>query len=200
MHDHGIGFYAIDRAEAARLIGGKLRLDPDELYFYEPQVLQLEASGVLQAMQKAVVTNGVELKEHTRVEGFELDGQEFIRSVLTSHGELHCDFLVNATGGWSANLLAPLGIQVPVALEPVYAANWLISSGDLPEPRPIIADYVQRAYFRRWRGSILHMHQPLQRRPESIAAYFGHSLMNPAGADIIYDASNYAVTYQQLAG
>jgi hypothetical protein len=43
------------------------------------------------------------------------------------------------------------------------------------------------------------MHQPGQRKAEGIAATSGHSLMNPAGADILYDASNYAVTHQQLA-
>jgi sarcosine oxidase subunit beta len=199
MRENGVDFHAIDRAEASRLTEGQLRLDPDEIYFYEPEVLQLEASGVLHAMQTAVRTNAVELREHTRVEGFDVDGQGLIRGVQTNHGEIHCDFVVNAVGGWSSKLFAPLGIQVPVALEPVYAANWLISSADLPENLPIIADYVNRAYFRRWRGSILHMHQPRQRKPESIAATFGHSLMNPAGADIIYDASNYAVTHQQLA-
>jgi glycine/D-amino acid oxidase-like deaminating enzyme len=105
---------------------------------------------------------------------------------------------VNAAGGWSADLFAPLGLHIPVALEPVYVANWLISSSDLPESLPIVADYVNLAYFRRWRGSILHMHQPRERGTHKIAASFGRSLMNPAGADIIYDAGNYAVTQQQL--
>jgi sarcosine oxidase subunit beta len=199
MRENGVDFHAIDRAEAGRLTEGQLRLDPDEIYFYEPEVLQLEASGVLHAMQTAVRSNAVELKEHTRVEGFDLDGKGLLRGVKTNHGEVGCDFVVNAAGGWSTSLFAPLGVQVPVALEPVYAANWLISSADLPENLPIIADYVNRAYFRRWRGSILHMHQPRQRKPESIAANFALSLMNPAGADIIYDAGNYAVTHQQLA-
>ena len=199
MRENGIGFHAIDRAEAGRLTEGHLRLDRDEIYFYEPEVLQLEAAGVLHAMQTAVRTHAVEFREHTLVEGFELDGQGLIRGVQTNHGEIQGDFVVNAAGGWSARLFAPLGIQVPVGLEPVYTANWLISSADLPENLPVIADYVNRAYFRRWRGSILHMHQPRQRKPESIATNFGHSLMNPAGADIIYDASNYAVTHQQLA-
>ena len=199
MRQNGVDFHAIDRAEASRLTERQLRLDADEIYFFEPEVLQLEASGVLQAMQKAVKAHAVELKEHTRVEGFDLNGKGLIRGVRTNHGEVGCDFVVNAAGGWSSSLFAPLGVQVPVALEPVYAANWLISSADLPENLPIIADYVNRAYFRRWRGSILHMHQPRQRKPQSIAADFAHSLMNPAGADIIYDASNYAVTHQQVA-
>jgi glycine/D-amino acid oxidase-like deaminating enzyme len=107
--------------------------------------------------------------------------------------------VVNAAGGWSAKLFAPLGVQVPVALEPVYAANWLVSSGDLPENLPIIADYVNRAYFRRWVGSTLHMHQPRQRKLESIKANFGHSLMNTGGADIVYEAGDSAASRQESA-
>lgn len=199
MRGVGVDFHAIDQAEASRLTCGKVRLDPDELYFFEPGVLQLEASDVLRAMQAAIAANQVEVYEHTRAEEFIVDGRGLICGVKTNHGELHCDFVVNAAGGWSANLFASLGLHVPVALEPVYAANWLISASDLPESLPIIADYVNLAYFRRWRGSILHMHQPRERGSYKIAASFGRSLMNPAGADIIYDAGNYAVTQQQLA-
>ena len=199
MKGVGVVFHAIDQAEVRQLTSGKLRLDPDELYFFEPEVLQLEASDVLRAMQEAVAVNRVELYEHTRVEQFLTDGQGAICGVKTNHGELRCDFIVNAAGGWSANLFAPLGLRIPVALEPVYAANWLVSASDLPENLPIIADYVNLAYFRRWRGSILHMHQPRERGPHGIAASFARSMMNPVGADIIYDAANYAVTQQQSA-
>jgi sarcosine oxidase subunit beta len=199
MKSVGVDFHAIDQAEVCRLTSGKLRLAPDELYFFEPEVLQLEASDVLHAMQEAIEANCVELCEHTRVEQFLTDGQGAIHGIKTNHGELHCDFIVNAAGGWSANLFAPLGLRIPVALEPVYAANWLISASDLPENLPVIADYVNLAYFRRWRGSILHMHQPRERGRHGIAASFARSMMNPVGADIIYDAGNYAVAQQQLA-
>jgi glycine/D-amino acid oxidase-like deaminating enzyme len=100
-------------------------------------------------MQTAVRKNAVEVTEHTRVEGFKSDGQGLIKAVKTNHGEINCDFVVNSSGGWSASLFASLGIQVQISLEPVYAANWLTSSAGLPENMPIIADYVNRAYFRR---------------------------------------------------
>lgn len=189
---------AIDRNAADELTGRCLRLDPDDLYFYEPDVLQLEAGDVLQALQSAAEVNAVDLREHTRVIGFEDDGVGRIRAVKTSHGRFGCDFVVNASGGWSPALMETLGRRIPVALEPVYVANWLVSSADLPRSLPIVADYVHRAYFRRWRGSILHMHQPRQRGAGSIATNFSRSVMNPAGADIIYDAANFAVTQQQL--
>ncbi len=189
----GVDIRPLDRQEANRLTGDAMRLDPDDLYFHEQDVLQLEAGDVLHALQTAVVLNGVEVKEHTQVLGF--DG---VHTVKTNRGLLQCDHLVNAAGAWSPALMAQLGRVIPIAMEPVYVANWLVSASDLPENLPIIADYVNRAYFRRWRGSILHMHQPRQRDPARIAEYFSRSIMNPAGADVIYDATNFRVTQQQL--
>ena len=42
------------------------------------------------------------------------------------------------------------------------------------------------------------MHQPRKRNVSDISSIFSHSLMNPLGSNIIYDASNYAITYAQL--
>ncbi|MBM3202508.1 FAD-binding oxidoreductase [Candidatus Woesearchaeota archaeon] len=189
----GVDIRPVDRHEANRLTGDAMRLDPDDIYFHEQDVLQLEAGDVLHALQTAVSLNGVEVKEHTQVLGF-----DDVHTVKTNRGIFHCDHLVNATGAWSPALMAQLGRLIPIAMEPVYVANWLVSASDLPENLPIIADYVNRAYFRRWRGSILHMHQPRQRDPARIAEYFSRSSMNPAGADVIYDATNFGVTQQQL--
>lgn len=194
LQQAGVNIHPLDRAEVSALTGHAMRLDPDDLYFHEPDVLQLEAGDILHALQTAVALNKVDVREHTEVMGFE-DSHR----VKTSRGLLTCDYLVNAAGAWSPALMVSLGRLIPIALEPVYVANWLVSSRDLPENLPIIADSVNRAYFRRWRGSILHMHQPRQRDPARVAGCFSRSMMNPAGADVIYDASNFQVTQQQLA-
>ena len=198
MQENNIEFYPIDIQKTKNLTSGQIRLDEDELYYFEPDVLQLEASGILQAMQQALSTNLIEVKEHTEVTGFETDHSGKITSVITSKGKINCKHVINASGGWSPRLFTQLGLDIPIALEPVYAANWLISAADLPTDLPIIADFINKAYFRRWRGSILHMHQPRKRDRRQITASFSQSLMNPIGSDIIYDASNYAVTNTQL--
>lgn len=199
MQSRGIDFCAIDRQEAARRSENCMRLDPDEIYFFEPDVLQLDSADIMHAMQSAVRRHDITLKEHTRVLDVAVDGTGCISGVRTNHGEITCESVVNAAGAWSAGLFARIGLNIPVALEPVYAANWLVSGDDLPASLPIVADYVNRAYFRHWRGSVLHMHQPRDRTPAAIASSFGRSLMNPAGADVIFDASNYAVTQAQLS-
>ena len=198
MRRAGIDFHVIDHVEATRLTCGKARFNSGERCFFEPEALQLDSTSVLQAMRSAVAAKNVTLCEHTQVEEFLLDGRGAINGVRTQRGELQCAFVVNAAGGWSPELFEPLGLRIPVALEPVCAANWLVGASDLPENLPIVADYVNMAYFRRWNGSVLHMHQPRHRAPRKIAASFGRSMMNPAGADVIYEAGNYAVAPRQI--
>ena len=198
MQQENIALQMISRNEVTDLSNGAIRVDPDEIYFYEPDVLQLDSSEILNAMQNAAKINQVELMEHCQVFDFERDSHGNIIALLTNQGKIGCENIVNATGGWSSDLFAGIDIHIPVALEPVYAANFLVSSQDVPASLPIIADFVNRAYFRRWRGSILHMHQPRSRLGNAIARSFSRAMMNPQGANVIYDASSFSVNHQQL--
>jgi len=198
MQKENIALQMISRNEVTDLCNGAIRVDPDEIYFYEPDVLQLDSSEILNAMQNAAKVNQIEIMEHCQVYDFERDSQGNINALLTNQGKIGCEHVVNATGGWSSDLFAGIDIHIPVALEPVYAANFLVSSQDVPASLPIIADFVNRAYFRRWRGSILHMHQPRARSGNAIARSFSRAMMNPQGANVIYDASSFSVNHQQL--
>jgi len=198
MQQENIALQMISRNDVSDLCNGAIRVDPDEMYFYEPDVLQLDSSEILNAMQNAAKINQVELMEHCQVYDFERDSHGNIIAMHTNQGKIGCENIVNATGGWSSDLFASIDIHIPVALEPVYAANFLVSSQDIPASLPIIADFVNRAYFRRWRGSILHMHQPRARSGNAIARSFSRAMMNPQGANVIYDASSFSVNHQQL--
>ncbi len=198
MQNEGITFQMIARKEVTDLCNDAIRVDPDEIYFHEPDVLQLDSSEILNGLQNAAKVNQVEIMEHCQVFDFERDNQGNIIALLTNQGKIVCENVVNAMGGWSPDLFAAIGIQIPVALEPVFAANFLVSSQEIPGALPIIADFVNRAYFRRWRGSILHMHQPRSRSGNAIARCFSKAMMNPDGANVIYDASSFSVNHQQL--
>ena len=198
MQKENIALQMISRNDVTDLCNGAIRVDPDEIYFYEPDVLQLDSSEILNALQNAAKINQVEIMEHCQVYDFERDSHGNIISLHTNQGKIGCENIVNATGGWSSDLFASIDIHIPVALEPVYAANFLVSSQDVPASLPIIADFVNRAYFRRWRGSILHMHQPRSRSGNAIARSFSRAMMNPEGANVIYDASSFSVNHQQL--
>ena len=198
MQNENIALQMISRNDVTDLCNGAIRVDPDEIYFYEPDVLQLDSSEILNAMQNAAKINQVELMEHCQVYDFERDSHGNINNLLTNQGKIGCENIVNASGAWSSDLFARIDIHIPIALEPVYAANFLVSSQDVPASLPIIADFNNRAYFRRWRGSILHMHQPRARSGNAIARSFSRAMMNPQGANVIYDASSFSVNHQQL--
>lgn len=198
MQKESIALQMISRNEVTDLCHGAIRVDPDEIYFYEPDVLQLDSSEILNVMQNAAKVNQIQIMEHCQVYDFDRDNHGNIISLHTNQGKIGCKNVINATGGWSSDLFAGIDIHIPVALEPVYAANFLVSSQEIPASLPIIADFVNRAYFRRWRGSILHMHQPRSRLGNAIARSFSRAMMNPEGANVIYDASSYSVNHQQL--
>lgn len=198
MHKESIKFNMLSHREVSELSHNAIKTTSDEIYYYEPEVLQLDSPQILNAMQAAAKINKIEVIEHCQVYDFECDSQNNIVAVLTSQGKIACKNVINAAGGWSSDLFAGIGIHIPVALEPVYAANFLVSTRDIPESMPIIADFVNRAYFRRWRGSVLHMHQPRSRAGKDIAGSFSRALMNPDGANVIYDASSFNVNHQQL--
>lgn len=198
MQQEDIDLHAISQQEVEHFCHGAIKVSPEEIYFYEPDVLQLDSSEILHTLQEAVKLNRVEVIEHCQVNEFELDNKGNIVALLTNQGRIGCENIINTAGGWSADLFTSLDIHLPVALEAVYAANFLVSSQDISASLPIIADFVNHAYFRRWRGSILHMHQPRSRASKNIARTFGRAMMNPEGANIIYDASSFSVNHQQV--
>ena len=198
MQKEGIDFSMMAHHDVLDLSQQALRTVPGEIYYYEPDVLQLDSPQILNAMQTAVKKNRIDVFEHCQVLDLQHDGEHGIRVIDTSQGKFSGDYVVNACGGWSAELFAGIGLAIPVALQPVYVANFLVSANDIPHSLPIIADYINQAYFRRWRGSILHMHQPRRRQSKDIASSFSRATMNPDGANVIYDALSFNVNHQQL--
>lgn len=197
LQQEGIGFAMLAHRDVMDLSRQALKTVPDEIYYYEPDVLQLDSPQILNAMQTAAKKNRIDVLEHCEVIDF-AHTKQGISAINTSQGKIFAEHVINAAGAWSAELFAGIGLSIPVALEPVYAANFLVSADDIPEGMPIIADYVNQAYFRRWRGSILHMHQPRSRSAKDIARSFSRAVMNPEGANVIYDALSFNVTHQQL--
>lgn len=194
MAAENIPFRSLSRAQGVALTKDSVCLDRDEIMFHEPDALLLEAPQVLDGMRRALLQHDIEVLEHTRAAGFERNPGGRIATVKTDHHDFECEFVVNALGGWSRDVFAGLGLEIPVSLEPVVVANWLVSTTDLPEDLPIIADFINRAYFRRIGNSVLHMHQPRSRRPDAISKTF----VQTSNADVIYDRANYAVPRDRL--
>ena len=88
MQKENIILQLISRNDVTDLCNGAIRVDPDEIYLYEPDVLQLDSSEILNAMQNAAKINQIELIEHCQVYDFECDSHGNINTLLTNQGKI----------------------------------------------------------------------------------------------------------------
>ena len=198
MTELNIEFRQINRREAQEICTRNVRLHDGEVYYFEPNAMQFEPSTLRHVLYAALQANDIELLEGTAVEGFETSDDGKIQTVITSAGAISCDFIVNAAGAWSPSIFSSLGISIPVSVEPVHVVNWLTSEREFFDPMPIIADYVNLAYFRMWRDGAIHMHQPRRRSLRETARAFAESPVNVTGADFINDPVNQSLGYSQI--
>ncbi|MBM3478159.1 MAG: FAD-dependent oxidoreductase [Alphaproteobacteria bacterium] len=104
----------------------------------------VDPSSVTQALARGARDGGVAIREGVRVEGLVRVGRR-VTHVVTDHGTIACDTIVNATGMWGAELGAMAGVQVPVcALEHQYAVTEKIAG--LPADLPTLRDPDGRFY------------------------------------------------------
>ena len=193
-----IDFSQIQSKEIKSLTNNSIRInEKDELYFYEPNAMLFDPIEVRNSMYEAIENNNIELKENTKVIGFELSPNNKIKKIKTNHGTIEAENIINAAGGWSSQIFDSINIKIPVSLQPVYVSNWLISKKKLSQNFPIIADYINLSYFRTWRNGELHVHQPRDRSPSAIARSFAEEPTSMKGADVFFDSSNYTASYSE---
>jgi len=198
MHEEGIDFQRLSHREAASLCNQAILTPPDEIYFYEPEVLLLDPAEVLVVLQTALRKHDIAVFEHCQVREIARKADGTVQALVTDQGRFCCEKLVNATGAWSLQLFARCGLMIPVAWEPVLVANFLVGSSEIPENLPVIANHVNGFYFRFWPGSQLHVHRPRSRSWRSILAAFTRCVFDPQGADRIYEVERADATMFKL--
>jgi glycine/D-amino acid oxidase-like deaminating enzyme len=135
--------------EAASAVGVDVeRVDPDALRDLEPEL----APGVLEAwllheghrvdptaltvgLAAAAREHGAEIRHHIPVRRLIERGGR-VAGVMTDDGPLEADLTLLAAGPWSAALVRPIGIRLPVA----GARGWLVHAA--PD-RPLIRHWIQ---------------------------------------------------------
>jgi glycine/D-amino acid oxidase-like deaminating enzyme len=199
MQEVGIDFRKVSSREARDMLPGFVKLYDDEVYYLEPGALQFDPSAFRNVLYKALDRNAVDVREKSEVVGFDRAEDGSVVAVRTADGErLECAHVVNAAGPWSPAIFAPLGISVPVSVEPVSVVNWLTSYSEIEGFFPIIADYINLAYFRLWRDNEIHMHQPRKRVARETARAFAESPLGVIGADLVSDPTNQGLGYSQI--
>ena len=193
-----IDFYQIKSKEIKSLTNDFIRINEEhEIYFHEPNAMLFDPIKVRNKMYSALEINNVKLKENTRVIDFELQPRNKIKKIRTNQGSIFAENIINAAGGWSPQIFDSIDVKIPVSLQPVYVSNWLVSEKKLPKNFPIIADYINLSYFRTWRDGELHIHQPRDRSPASIARSFVEEPTSMKGADVFFDSSNFTASYSE---
>jgi dimethylglycine dehydrogenase len=122
---------------------------------YDPIEGHVDPYGVTHAYAKSAQIGGAEIVRHTRVTDLTQrpDGSW---DVITDHGNVHAEHVVNAAGLWAREVGRMVGIELPVlAMEHQY-----LITGDLPEligrPEQLHAiDFEAEIYIRQERGGML---------------------------------------------
>ncbi|HYM39330.1 MAG TPA: FAD-binding oxidoreductase [Thermoplasmata archaeon] len=148
-------------AEVGRAHGVRVRLvGPDEIRAVFPELCVDDVSrgllsedagfcdphGVASSYAAAAQRLGVEVATKTAAERLLVDHRQ-VRGVQTSGGDITAPVVVNATGPWCNDLLAPLGIRLPIAR---WQRQIFVTSPhpEIPNDRPMYIDLPGRFYFR----------------------------------------------------
>jgi len=122
---------------------------------YDPIEGHVDPYGVTHAYAKSAQIGGAEIVRHTRVTDLtpRSDGSW---DVITDHGNVHAEHVVNAAGLWAREVGRMVGIELPVlAMEHQY-----LITGDMPElvgkkEQFHAIDFEGEIYIRQERGGML---------------------------------------------
>jgi dimethylglycine dehydrogenase len=122
---------------------------------YDPIEGHVDPYGVTHAYAKSAQIGGAEIVRHTRVTDLKarVDGSW---DVITDHGNVHAEHVVNAAGLWAREVGRMVGIELPVlAMEHQY-----LITGDMPElvgkeEQLHAIDFEGEIYIRQERGGML---------------------------------------------
>ena len=153
--------HLVHAVETGRRHGIHVRLvDPDEIGMAFPELRRddvargllsedagfCDPTSVATSYAKAAERLGASIRPGTRVDRI-LVADGHVRGVHTPQGDVRAPTIVNATGPWGNDLLAPLGITLPIAR---WQRQIFVTSPhpDIPNDRPMYIDLPGRFYFR----------------------------------------------------
>lgn len=140
-----------EEAEAAARCGVAIEpLDPAAMAELEPALARNLAEGWLledaRRLDPAALTvsyalmaqaHEADVRTHVTTRALVM-AEDRVRGVITDHGPIRADHVIVAAGPWTASLLRPIGIDLPVS----GARGWLVH---LAPPEPVVRRLVGRA-------------------------------------------------------
>jgi glycine/D-amino acid oxidase-like deaminating enzyme len=158
-----------DNVARLREIGLETRwVEPDELAEIEPMLTlggiaggAYEPDGGFADAEKMVLGWYAGALQRGLVSGIGVEAREIlvaggrVRGVRTSEGDIACERVVLATGAWGTKLLAPLGVELPIAFTRIQVGILEQGTG-LPRPHVVCSDAVTNVVVRPDRGQLVY--------------------------------------------
>jgi glycine/D-amino acid oxidase-like deaminating enzyme len=115
--ERGVGVEIIDAA-AARALDPAIRIDDDEVVFWEEGSGWVDGPAIVDALVDAFRMLGGTLRTGAPVVGFDIAGERVVGVRLGDGATIAVDAAVNAAGSWASHISAMADLAIPVDLVP----------------------------------------------------------------------------------
>jgi 4-methylaminobutanoate oxidase (formaldehyde-forming) len=154
---HGIGLEAelVTPDEVRRLLP---EASPDSLFgaVWMPGDGYVDPHIATYAVANAARELGVEVRIHTRVTGIELGPRREVRAVLTEHGRIEAETVVNAAGMWAPQIAAMVGtFACSIPVDHQHIALHAVEGHELSRDLPCFRDTDNLIYGKAESGGVL---------------------------------------------
>ena len=151
----GMDVEIIAPAEALRIMP---QLSKENLYgaIYLPRDGQLDPYTTTTSMARFAKEMGVEVCTGVRVTGIELSSKGEIQRVITDHGSVKTEIVVNAAGMWAPRVAAMAGLNIPTTpVDHQHIALKAVSNHEFPATTPCLRDPDNLVYMRQEAGGLV---------------------------------------------
>jgi len=134
------------------------QLNKENLYgaIYLPRDGQLDPYTTTTSMARLAREMGVEVVTGTRVTGIELSPQGEIQTVLTDHGPIRTNIVVNAAGLWAPRVAAMAGLNIPTTpVDHQHIALKAVPGHEFAASTPCLRDPDNLVYMRQEAGGLV---------------------------------------------
>ncbi len=134
------------------------QLSPENLYgaIYLPRDGQLDPYTVTTSIVRFAKEMGVEVKTGVRVTGIELSSKGEITRVVTDHGPIRTEIVVNAAGMWAPQVAAMAGLHIPTTpVDHQHIALKAVTGHEFSSISPCLRDPDNLVYMRQEAGGLV---------------------------------------------
>jgi len=142
----------------------------------------IDPNGITYELARQARKMGVEVHTNVRVTGIELSPRRHVTRVITDHGPIRTECVVNAAGEWAPRLAEMVGVSLPmIPLMHQYLTTKPIPGHELPPNTPVIRDPDNLFYCREDTGAFLiggFELNPKEWSPEGVPWEFNQQLLS----------------------